>query len=137
MITLDQYFGRWINHPDATPERKANAQKLLDACAALEFIAKDLGVKFYDNPATECCQSGDEYGGFRPQSCPIGAPHSAHKEGLAVDLFDPRNEIDAWCMANTAALRGCGICIEHPDTTPNWSHWTIRVPVSGHTVFYP
>lgn len=137
MITIAQYFGRWFNHPDATPERKANAAKLLKACSTLEALAVLDGVKFYDNPTTECRQAGEEYGGFRPQSCPIGAPRSAHKEGLAVDLFDPKNEIDAWCMANLDKLEQCGIYIEHPDATPTWSHWTTRAPGSGNRVFHP
>lgn len=140
MITLEQYFGRWIHHPDATDQRKENAVELLEACATLEAIAKSAGVHFPDNQITESGVSGDTYGGFRPQSCPQGAPSSSHKEGQGVDRFDPKGEIDDWCMKNAetdGALAQCGIYIEHPDSTPHWSHWTTRAPASGHRVFKP
>lgn len=137
MITLAQYFGRFKNHPDATAARKVNATNLLTACGQLEALALADGVVFHDNPATECGVSGEYYGGFRPKNCPQGAEHSSHKEGSAVDRYDPRNEIDAWCMANLDKLEQCGIYIEHPDATPTWSHWTTRAPGSGNRVFHP
>jgi len=137
MITLEQYFGRWINHPDATPERKANAAHLLSCVSNLEQFAVLDGVVFPENPCTECGVSGNTFGGFRPQGCPQGAPHSSHKEGMAVDRYDPKGAIDAWCMANIDKLEACGIYIEHPDSTKGWSHWTTRAPKSGHWVFLP
>ena len=137
MITIEQYFGRWINHPDATPARKDNANKLLKAVSALWFAAEQSGVVFRDNPHTECCVSGETYGGFRPQSCAQGATHSSHKEGLAVDIYDPKGEVDDWCIGNLKRLEECGIYIEAPSSTAGWSHWTIHPPASGHRVFLP
>jgi hypothetical protein len=140
MITLSQYFGAYHDHPDATPERKANAEKLLLACANLEGIAKSDGVKFPDNPITKSGVSGEGNGGFRPQFCKTGAAHSSHKEGLAVDRYDYTGEIDKWCMLNSGdggKLEQCGIYIEHPSKTEHWSHWTIHPPASGHRVYYP
>ena len=137
MITIEQYFGPWIDDPDATDERKANAAKLLAACSDLEAKAIADGVPFDTNQKTGTGVSGETYGGFRPQACPIGAVHSSHKEGLAVDRYDPEGEIDAWCMAHQDELAACGIYIEHPDYTRGWSHWTIRAPGSGHRVFIP
>jgi hypothetical protein len=137
VITLEQYFGPWLGHPDATDARKDNAERLLAACAALEEMARADGVEFPDNPLTDSGVSGESYGGFRPQSCPQGAPGSSHKDALAVDRYDPHNRIDSWCMANLDKLEACGIHIEHPDDTPHWSHWTIRAPRSGRTVFKP
>lgn len=137
MITYEQYIGPWAKSPDLTAERKANAVRLLYAVEDLETeMAKD-GVIFPFNPKTKSQVSGETYGGFRPQDCPIGATHSSHKEGLAVDRYDPDNKIDDWCMAHQDRLAAHGIYIEHPDTTPLWSHWTIKPPGSGHTVFYP
>jgi hypothetical protein len=137
MITATEYFGKFHDHPDATNERKSNADTLLDACDALEALADADLVEFPDNPKTGSGVSGTQYGGFRPQDCPEGAPHSSHKEGLAVDRYDPNGRIDAWCMKNLDKLERCGIYIEHPDSTPGWSHWTIRAPASGHRVFFP
>lgn len=137
MITYEQYIGPWAKSTDLTAERQANAVRLLYAVEDLmrELIAA--GVRFPFNPKTLTQVSGETYGGFRPQACPIGAPRSSHKEGLAVDIYDPDNKIDEWCMVNQDRLAHFGIYIEHPSATPHWSHWTIRPPVSGHTVFYP
>ena len=140
MITIQQYFGKFFDHTDANEARKLNAANLLVACANLEAMAKADGIAFPDNPATKSGVSGTQYGGFRPQDCPEGAPHSSHKEGLAVDRYDLDGHIDAWCMLNSGIegkLEQCGIYIEHPAKTEHWSHWTIKPPGSGNRVFYP
>ena len=79
MITLNQYVGVHRSSPDWTPAREQNATKLLAACCALEVEMAHGGVAFPDNPRTKNGISGDTFGGFRPQNCPIGAPNSAHK----------------------------------------------------------
>jgi len=139
MITLVQYFGKFFNHTDATSTRKVSAQALLDACNRLEALALEDGVEFPNSPKTGTGVSGehDGYGGFRPQDCPQGAAHSSHKEGMAVDRYDPHGKIDAWCMANFEKLSRVGIYIEHPSATEGWSHWTIRAPKSGSRAFFP
>jgi len=137
MITLADYFGEWYACPDATETRRDNAERLLDACGDLELQARNDGVVFPINPATNSEVSGATYGGFRPMSCTQGALHSSHKEALAVDRYDPDGEIDSWCMNNLEQLERCGIYIEHPDSTPGWSHWTIKPPGSGNRVFRP
>ena len=136
-ITLAQYVGPWAKHPDLTPKRRDNAAHLLLAVARLEAHAVADGVTFRVNPKTGSGVSGSQYGGFRPQSCTQGSSKSAHKEGLAVDRFDPIGEIDAWCLQNLDVLERCGIYIEHPSETCGWSHWTIRAPRSGRRVFFP
>lgn len=135
MITIDEYFGRWINHPDATPERKANAAFLLDRVNRLLAKALANGVSMRENPHTECCVSGNTYGGFRPQDCPQGAMHSSHKEGAAVDIYDPKNELDNF--VTDALLEECELYREHPDSTPGWLHLSYRKPKSGHRTFLP
>jgi hypothetical protein len=137
MITLQQYFGKWWNHSDVTDEIQANAERLLAACEHMESLSVADGIVFLNNPATGSGVSGVTFGGFRPQDCPQGAPHSAHKEGLAVDRFDPHNEIDAWCMDHEYILTECGIYIEDPSATKGWSHWSIKPPKSGKHVFMP
>lgn len=136
-ITLAQYFGPWAKHPDVTPKHRDNAARLLLAVARLEAHAVADGVVFRINPKTGSGVSGTQYGGFRPQDCPEGAPGSSHKKALAVDRFDPIGEIDAWCLRNLDILELCGIYIEHPSETCGWSHWTIRAPGSGRRVFFP
>lgn len=137
MITTLQYVGPHLKSPDWTKQRQANAFQLLTACAGLETEMIAHGVVFPTNPKTNSGVSGSTFGGFRPQACPVGASNSSHKEGLAVDLYDPQNCIDDWCMAHRDRLERWGIYIEHPSKTDTWSHWTIKRPGSGNRVFYP
>ena len=137
IFSLKDYVGTHWPSPDWNDVRIANAQMLIVACGKLQARMEADGIHFPLNPKTGTTISGEIYGGFRPQDCPIGAPHSAHKEGQAVDRYDPDNLIDAWLMAHQDALETCGIYIEHPDSTPTWSHWSTRIPSSGHHVFYP
>lgn len=137
MITIEQYVGPHADSPDWTKENQANAAKLLLACDALEAEMVADGINFPDNPATKSGVSGKTFGGFRPQDCPQGAANSSHKKALAVDRYDPKGEIDAWCMLHKDRLEAHGIYIEHPSATNGWSHWTIKAPGSGNRVFMP
>ena len=137
MISLSEYVGHWKDSPDWDTERQTAAIFLLDKCADLQTAMMADGVIFQINTKTGTQVSGEVYGGFRPQSCPIGAPHSNHKEGRAVDVYDPYGHIDMWCMGHQSRLKAVGIYIEHPDYTGGWSHWQSVAPASGKTVFIP
>jgi hypothetical protein len=137
MFTLADYVGTHADSPDWDERRKMNAEKLIIACSILQKMMELAGVHFTLNPHTGTTISGEIYGGFRPQNCTQGAPLSAHKEGLAVDRYDPSGDIDAWIMDNPQSLVQCGIYIEHPSATIGWSHWSIKSPRSGLHVFYP
>jgi hypothetical protein len=142
MFSLDEYVGDYAEHPDWTPEREGNAVKLMVACSSLEKDLIALGVKFQINPKTRTQISGEGHGGFRTQDCPIGAKHSNHKEGKAVDRYDPDGKIDVWIMGHQELLVKHGIYIEHPNYTNGWSHWGIKLtpddaPKSGAHVYIP
>lgn len=137
MITLTQYAGPHRESEDWTPAREQNAIELLTRCEALEEEMVADGVEFPDNPVTKNGISGKTFGGFRPQSCTQGAPNSAHKEGQAVDRYDPKGEIDKWLMEHQSRLAHHDLYIEHPSATSGWSHWGTRAPKSGNRVFYP
>jgi hypothetical protein len=141
MISKTQYLGLYSTSPDLTPARLANIDRLLKAVNRLMMLGIQEGVVFPINKNTGSQVGGETYGGFRPQSCTIGAPSSAHKEGLAVDLYDPLpGNIDTWLQNSKEAKKLCedlGLYFEHPSATIGWSHWTIRKPLSGHRFFFP
>ena len=126
MFTIANYVGVHSKSPDWNDERKSNANRLIFACTKLQKMMEDDGIVFHLNPVTGTTISGQTYGGFRPQDCPIGAPKSAHKTGEAVDRYDWNGLIDKWLVAHPESLVECGIYIESPDKTPGWSHWQIR-----------
>ncbi len=136
MITVEQYFGPWKDSPDATLERRRNAMRLLESVNPLleAYIADGHELKM--NPATGTLVSGETLGGFRPQSCQIGAPSSAHKQARAVDVYDPDGHLDLWLNDETRLVQ-FGLYREHPDATRSWCHLTDRPPGSGRRTFMP
>lgn len=144
MITVSEYFSRFMSHPDATPERKANAGFLLSCVANLQAKMENEGnVVFRENPLTESEVSGEIYGGFRPQDCPQGALHSSHKEGAGVDIYDPKDELDSYIDqfetgdGGNTLLAEFGLYREAPASTPKWLHVSIHSPASGRRTFQP
>lgn len=137
---MKDYLGPHAKSKDLTPERYANSQRLLSAVNSLMMLAVSENVLFLTNPRTKSQVSGETFGGFRPQSCPQGSPTSAHKEGLAVDIYDPTGAIDKWLISSPAARRKfeeLEMYFESTVHTAGWSHWSIRRPASGKRFFNP
>ena len=135
MITVQQYFGPWMFHEDATPQRMIDANVLVDKVNGLMEELELMGVKFPINPATGSQVSGQTYGGFRPQSCAQGAPDSSHKQGQGVDIYDPKNEIDD--AITDQLLIAHDLYREAPNATMGWAHISTRPPRSGNRTFQP
>ncbi len=129
------YFGPWMHHPEVTPEMRDTARTFLAKVNALLALAEKQGVKFKRNGCTGTCVSGEKYGGFRPQSCPQGAPNSSHKQGRGVDIYDPDNALDNWITDQM--LEAIGLYREAPEATISWCHLTDRAPGSGKRTFRP
>ena len=136
MITIEEYVGPHADSPDWTPDRALNAEHLLAVVnPLLEYLTTELGLLPEVNPNTGSQVSGETFGGFRPQSCPQGAPNSSHKEGLGVDVYDPQNAMDD--VITDAILTEFGLYREHPKATHTWCHLTTRSPHSGSRTFLP
>lgn len=132
MITLDQYFAGYTNDPGITDDIRAAADLLLSYVNPLLSRTPFLVPT---NPVTGSQVSGEKDGGWRPQSCPIGAPNSAHKQGRAVDVYDPDGFLDDYLTDDLLAIYG--LYREHPASTRGWCHLTDRAPPSGKRTFYP
>lgn len=133
IITLQDYFGPWRMHRDATPERKAAAGLLVAQVNGLLAQCHALGLR--ENPVTGTMVSGLDLGGFRPQDCKVGAKNSSHKDGRGIDIYDPDNHLDDWLT--DAVLEKHGLYREAPAATPGWCHLTDRPPLSGRRTFLP
>lgn len=131
-VSVEDYFRR---HKPSAARHVPNARLLLAAVTPLVEAARAAGVDIKMNPATGTLVSGQTWGGYRTQACPIGAPASAHKTGEAVDIYDPVNMLDSWL--DDAKLEKYGLYREHPDATPGWCHLTTRAPKSGRRTFVP
>lgn len=140
MITLSQYAGIHAINDDwkAHPERIANAKELLKRVNALldDLTQQNLYV-LVNNPKTGSQISGEIYGGFRPQSCPIGAPDSSHKVGQGVDVFDHDNALDNFLDGHPEYLAKYDLYRERAKDTLTWCHLQTRKTLSGKRTFIP
>jgi hypothetical protein len=137
MISLTDYIGGHEASPDWTSDRQAAAEVMLEKVNPLLEEAEANGVELEMNPKTKDLIGGQfhGYGGFRPQDCPQGAPHSSHKEGRAVDVYDPHGDLDRWIT--DLMLEKHGLYREHPADTPTWCHLSDRAPPSEKRTFHP
>jgi hypothetical protein len=140
VINKTDYFGHKITHPDATDERQANADALLQRVNdLLEHAAQEGAYDGQSDPDTGTQISGSRGGagdgGFRLTTSATGAPGSAHKEGMGVDVYDPENRLDDWLSDDILALYD--LYREHPSATPGWCHLQTRRPRSGRRTFHP
>lgn len=62
---------------------------------------------------------------------------SRHLFGMAVDIYDPNQELQKWCLENVSLLEKIGLWMEHFSTTHNWVHFQICPPGSGDRFFFP
>lgn len=131
MITSADYFGKWDRHPDVTETVRLKAGLMLQM---VNLLLLQFG-KVEINPRTKSWVAGEQYGGFRPMSCPQGAPNSSHKIGEGVDVYDPDNKLDDWL--NDDILASYHLYREAPSKTPSWCHLTTRAPGSGKRTFMP
>ena len=134
MITLQDYFN---DKPHPT-EYNLNALTLLYRVNNLitAFIT-DTGEVSVNNPATGNQISGSKNGdgGFRLPTSLTGSSKSAHKQGMAVDIYDPQNKLDDYLTDEI--LTKFDLYREAPESTLGWCHLGTRIPGSGHRTFKP
>jgi hypothetical protein len=136
MITLQDYFGD-KSHPT---EYNLNALTLLYRVNNLmAAFVTDTGEISVNNPATGNQVSGSKGGdgGFRLPTSLTGSSKSAHKLGMAVDIYDRGNHLDKWLDENPDALIKYDLYREEPNATINWCHLGTRKPISGNRTFKP
>ena len=136
MITLQDYFG---DKPHPT-EYNLNALTLLYRVNnLLDAFVTDTGEVSVNNPATGNQISGSKNGdgGFRLPTSLTGSSKSAHKVGMAVDIYDIGQHLDNWLDKNPDALIKYDLYREASASTPNWCHLGTKKPLSGKRTFFP
>lgn len=126
VLTASGRYPQRETHPECTQEVKDNAQIM---CDKVNACLDEIGYT----------GKRDVSSGFRPAnvnaSTKGAAAKSHHLIANAVDLFDPKGEIDQLCMDNQDILAKHGLFLEHPESTPNWCHLQRFAPRSGNRVF--
>ena len=128
VITLAQYYmGRDAEHAaELTDELARNAERTVARANAL---------------LAHACIGCAVNSGWRPAAINAGvpgaSPRSRHLTCEAIDLDDPDDALDAWCMQHLEVLEAIGLWLEHPAATPGWCHVQTVPPRSGRRVFEP
>jgi len=125
MITKEEILMGRIAEKDLPADLAANLDKLHMAVNKLR--------KAYGKPMI--VSSG--YRSPEQNAAAGGAKKSNHMACLAADFHDADGKLDEWCMANLNVLEECGLWLEHPDATKNWTHVQVVPPKSGNRVFKP
>jgi len=133
VITLDQYFGTKPH----TESHKANARLLLNTVEMLieEFPWWTWPVDPDTGTSISGSRGGAGDGGFRLPTATTGKTTSAHKEGRAVDVYDPNDELDT--AITDELLEEHDLYREDPGHTNGWVHLTTRPPGSGKRTYLP
>ena len=135
-ITLADYFaGRDLQYADELTEQ-------IRVCAAVTVERANALLRAYAD-ATGDTAPRFVNSGWRPRAVNArvrgSAPRSRHVTGEAIDIDDRPGTLDSWCIttAGLAALELAGLWLEHPDSSPTWTHWQVVPPRSGRRVFKP
>jgi hypothetical protein len=62
---------------------------------------------------------------------------SRHLYGKAVDIADPKQELQKWCKDNEKLLAEIGLWMEDFSATKTWVHFQTEPPKSGKRWFMP
>lgn len=62
---------------------------------------------------------------------------SRHLSGQAIDISDPKQELQQWCLANVPILEEIGLWCEDFAYSPNWCHFQVVPPKSDKRFFKP
>lgn len=62
---------------------------------------------------------------------------SQHLVGAAVDIGDPKKDLQHWCLMNQDHLVSLQLWMEDFKATPTWCHFQIVAPKSGKLFFSP
>lgn len=132
MITLEQYFQAKPHTPEHTAAGNDLLERVERLCTALAW---DWPVCPNTGSSVSGSKGGSGDGGFRLLTATTGTATSSHKEARAVDVYDPKNELDD--LITDQLLMAYGLYREAPDATPGWCHLTTRAPKSGRRTFIP
>ena len=129
MLGLIDYFRMRIDHPYATAERKGNAVVLLNRVNDLlgDYYAETnrvVGIDADTGTQISGSRGGSGDGGFRLPQSRTGVKGSSHKQGMGVDLYDPKGELGRWIATRHLVKRD--LYQETMRCTPGWVHLQTR-----------
>lgn len=119
-LNLQKYFKNVNSEYRIKKEYFFKAHDLLEHCQYIEEIL---------NIERRYLSEFNIRDGFRTPGVSYGAKNSAHKKGMAVDIADPKCNLQKAILNSLCAqdyIRKQGLWVEHFDYTPTWVHIQTR-----------
>lgn len=113
------------NH-ELTAEQEIELEKLYQA---INIIRSSYGKALI---VTSGFRTVEEQAKINPK-----APNSKHTRAQAVDIYDPKQELQKWILENLSILESAGLWCEDFAHTTNWIHFQIVPPKSKKRFFIP
>lgn len=122
-FTVDEILTAGDHKRDDVP--RAVIQNLQDLCLRINALGYQPAC--YCNSGYRSPEHNKQIG---------GAPRSAHVQGKAIDIADPKGELKKWLLARVKLLEEKGLRMEASEATPGWCHLD-TMPVKRARVFRP
>lgn len=125
MLSMSEFL-KGTTFEAQTPEIQANLTKLLGCMNQVRTawarpMTTTSGLRTMEDHLRIYRESAAKKGiTFDQSKVPM---KSKHLFGQAVDIFDPKKELQTWCRANEALLLSIGVWMEDFSATPNWCHF--------------
>jgi uncharacterized protein YcbK (DUF882 family) len=125
MITMSELL-KGAKFESQSPEVQSNLTTLLDLVNRVRKaygkpMVPTSGLRTMDDHLRIYCEKAQREG--RPFDQSKVPMKSRHLFGQAVDIADPKRELQAWCLKNEIFLLQCGLWLESFEDTPNWVHF--------------
>lgn len=134
MITMEEILKK-TKFEDQSPEVQANLKDLLEKINKVRSAyGKPMTVTSGFRSMDDHLRIYKEKSITDQSKIPM---KSKHLYGQAVDISDPKQELQSWCLANEAKLAEIGLWMEDFTATKNWCHFQTVAPKSGKRWFLP
>ena len=135
MITMKELLGGKYQYDNLTMETRRNLDELLERVNKVRKAwAKPMTVTSGLRSIEDHMRIYAAKGITDIKKIPMS---SRHLTGRAVDIADPKRELQAWCKANEKCLEEAELWMEDFTATPTWCHFQTVAPLSGKRWFLP
>lgn len=136
MLSMNELLGNKYQFDNLPAEHQANLNTLLYKVNEIRAawnkpMTVTSGYRSADDQMRIYKEKADKKGvAFDESKVPM---RSKHLIGAAVDIYDPNQELQAWCKNNEALLNSIGVWCEDFSTTTNWVHFQCQPYASWHS----
>ncbi len=135
MITLAEILMGRITYDKLSAQQQSNINTLLQRINIIrKAYNKSMKVSSGFRSMEDHLRIYKEKGITDPNKIPM---KSNHLSAAAIDIADPKQELQKWILANIKILEDAQLWCEDFTATKTWVHFQILAPKSGKRFFMP